>query len=311
MYKLFTSLFLVLAACADTWHEGDLSDMATPINPSALTTYPPSLSGPSAGGGVVSAQVNLEAQKLLDGVESARIGLYGGGMRRSVKCTGNGAGALTIQPLGSVVVTVAGVWTVYKDFSGDASERVTAGALNPTTLAGGALVASTRYWVYAFGSGNKIDFVASTTSPDSGLRYSSAPSTDYWFVSTFHVDVAGDVLHYTQNDLEYRYTQSITANRILTTGNATSTTNIAFNGSVDAKATGVWLKLNIAGSTAGQAVIYQPGDGVPFLAKNIYAATAAEQVEAAYPVLLLANGIDYVVNVSTVNLSIYIMGFTL
>jgi len=232
MYGFF-SLVLALCISCTTGPTGELKwdatigSMGVPQSPSATPTYPTTITPPVDGDPLSAPQLNIDVEtKLQNGVEAARLQNYGGGIQRRVKCTGSGAGALTIQPLGAIAVTVAGQWTVFPDLTGSASERVTSGALNPTTLAGGALVVSTRYWIYAFGSGGKIDFIASTVAPDAGLRYSSAPSTDYLYVSTFWVDAAGNIATYNQSGNKYTFRTIDTPNSVLTLGAATVKTTV-------------------------------------------------------------------------------------
>lgn len=179
----------------------DPSGMTTPQVPTS-TQFPITYLVPTPGDSIVSSVVRNAFQFLFNGVDASRLGLYAGGTKRRVVCTSNTA--MTIQPLGAAFVTDTAVWTMLSDQTGSASERVVSGTLNPTTLAGGSLSANTRYWVYAFLSGGKIAFEATTTAPDSGLAYSSG-GTDRLWVSTFYVDHASNILPYSQSELKFLY----------------------------------------------------------------------------------------------------------
>lgn len=289
--------------------------MGSPQSPSATPTFPATITPPINGDNLNATDLNVNVETpLQNGVEAARLLTYGGGLRRRVKCTGSGAGALTIQPLGAIVVTVAGQPTAFPDFSGSASERVTSGALNPTTLAGGALAASTRYWVYAFGSGGKIDFVASTVAPDSGLRYSSAPSTDYLYVSTFVTDSAGAVSPYTQSDNSYWYNNDVASDALvlLNAGSALAPTSVPTNFSVPAEASAICITALLNTSSAGRyARIRGVGGGSsnePLSMVDNGAVAYNQQVSLAQ---VGGTGFVYFVSNAATTLTVLTCGFTL
>lgn len=211
-----------LAGCMnfEVGQQTDLSVMATTITP-GIPAFSSSLTEPTAGDPVQSAQLRVDnAQKLLNAIEAARLGLYGGGIRRRVVCTDNTT--MTILPLGSVVVTDGtGKWLTIAN--------ITATSVSPTAMAG-SLSASTRYWVYAYAAtATTIDFVASINAPDTGLFYESA-NTQRLYVSTFITDNSANVLAYSQSDCYYQYAVlstigvGLNGNLILNAGHALSAT---------------------------------------------------------------------------------------
>lgn len=193
--------------------------------PSATPTFPASITPPVNGDNLDATVLNTNVQTpLQNGVEAARLLTYGGYLRRRVLCTSNTV--MAIAPLGAVVATVAGVNTVVPWTAGVAT-------INPTTLAGGALSANTRYWVYAtaaLSAGIPV-FVVSTNAPDAGLKYSSA-TTDQMYVSTFYTDGSMNIYKYTQNDNVYTYlgTSAIGGPLLLSGGSATGATPITVVG---------------------------------------------------------------------------------
>ena len=320
MYRFF-SLVLALCVSCTTGPTGELKwdatigSMGVPQSPSATPTFPATITPPVDGDALSAPQLNIDVEtKLQNGVEAARLQNYGGGIQRRVKCTGSGAGALTIQPLGAIAVTVAGQWTVFPDLTGSAGERVTSGALNPTTLAGGALSVSTRYWVYAFGSGGKIDFIASTVAPDAGLRYSSAPSTDYLYVSTFVTDSAGAVTPYAQSGTTYWYNNDVASDALvlLSAGSALAPTAVPTNFSVPAGATSVCINVGLNTSSAGRyARIRGVGGGVsnePLTMVDNGAVAYNQQVTFGQ---VGGTGFEYFVSNAATTLSVLTCGFML
>lgn len=190
--------------------------MASPQNPSATPTFPATITPPANGDPLDAQQLNLDVETpLQNGVEAARLLLYGGGIRRRVNCVSNTV--LTLQPLGAVAVTTGGIWTTYK--------HLTPSTVSPAVISGG-LLASTRYWVYAYSNAGSLDFIAVTISPDTGLKYQNG-NTDFIYVSTFVTDASSNVLPYTQTDSKYTYLE-VTGTEILVAGNATAATPVPF-----------------------------------------------------------------------------------
>jgi len=163
----------------------------TPSGPfySATTNF----NGPTDGEAANASSVNTPFGVISNSLEAQRLQTRGGGIRRRVLCTGNTS--LTVYPLGAVAVTENTAWGVFA--------HNTASVLSPASLTGG-LVADQRYWVYAFNDGGALGFTASTTGPDDGLRYKNG-DTDFFYVTTFITDNAGNVCKYRQNDSEYEY----------------------------------------------------------------------------------------------------------
>lgn len=209
---------------------------------------------------------------------------------------------MTIQPLGAIVVTVGGVWTVLA--------HTTASSVSPTTLAGGALSNSTRYWVYAYNSAGTLTFVADTTGPDVGLRYKNA-DTDKQYVSTFYVDSAGNVLPFEQSDSYYAYqVVADTGNRVLNAGNATALTTVALNASVPTQAACVLLVGITNVTAAGRRAYIYSSTGTPNGFSVADDGTTSGQGQGS---VALANGFtfDYQVSNAATTLTVYSTGFWL
>lgn len=214
--------------------------MTTPITPttsSIITT----LTGPADGEVANALSVNSVFQVLDNNVSALRLLTYGGGFRVRLSCTSNTV--MTIQPLGAVVVTVATVWNVLAN--------TTASTVNPTTIAGGSLSASTRYYVYAYSSGGVLTFIANTTAPDVGLMYENG-NTDRQFVTTFFADHASNILIYNQEDRYYSYmsrtTGGVRGNMVLNAGVAIVPTDINFAASVPSTAKIVRVQVYVTSS---------------------------------------------------------------
>lgn len=193
MRQIFALLLFVLLGCEGPRIVPLPSSMPTSITPATPPQIVTSLTGPADGDLATAATVNNVFQVLDNSVESIRLSVYGGGIRRRVTCTSNTS--MTIQPLGCALVTVAGVWT--------SLVHNVATPINPSVLSGG-LAATTRYWVYAKSTAGTIAFVVSTTASDIGARY-MAGNTDYLYVSTFITDSTAAIVPYSQCDGKYTY----------------------------------------------------------------------------------------------------------
>jgi hypothetical protein len=171
--------------------------MPTNIVPNAIPRIVTTLPAPNDGEIANSASLTQFVTPLVDDVEAYRLLLYGGGMRRRV--LGLDSTTMTIYPLGAVLLQTGGTWKAYA--------HTVSTAVNPTTLAGGALVASTRYWVYAYDNAGALAFTASTTGPDAGLRYMTG-NTAYFLVTTFWTNAAASLVPYSQAGDTYTYTDA-------------------------------------------------------------------------------------------------------
>ena len=75
--------------------------------PSATPTFPSTIAPPYDGDPLSATQLRVDdLTPLQNGVEAARLMLYGGGIKRRVKCSSNTV--MAVQPLGAVLVTVGG-----------------------------------------------------------------------------------------------------------------------------------------------------------------------------------------------------------
>lgn len=162
--------------------------MSTVISPTTPPVISLSLTGPSDGESANAASVNSPFAAIQNDVEALRQLTYGGGVQRRVTCGSNTS--LIVQPLGAVVVTEAGIWTVLS--------HTVSTTLSPVALTGG-LTNSTQYWVYAYDDAGSLNFTASVNASDLGLRYQTG-NTDYFYVTTFFTDSSGNVIRYTQSD---------------------------------------------------------------------------------------------------------------
>jgi hypothetical protein len=211
--------------------------MASPIVPNAIPTILTTLPAPNDGDLANSASLTQFVTPLVDDVEAFRLLTYGGGMRRKVIGTDNTT--MTIKPIGAVVIQTGGVWKAY-------AHTVTT-TVNPTTMAGGALAASTRYWVYAYDNAGALAFTVSTTAPDAGLRYMTG-NTAYFYVSMFCTTGVANLMQYAQTDEEY----VLAAANVLTNGNAVVNTPIPISSCVPAQATRLRYRATINTSAAGR-----------------------------------------------------------
>lgn len=185
--------------------------------PSATPSFPPTIAPPYDGDPLSATQLRVDdLTPLQNGVEAARLMLYGGGIKRRVLGVSNTV--LTISGL-AVLANLAGTWTVV---------NLAAGSVNPTTLSGG-FVNSTRYWVYVkISAGPVAAVIVTTDAPDAGLNYRTGDDSALW-LSTFVVTSAGNLLTYTQSDLDFVYDRHAADDSLLLNGNATVNTTVALN----------------------------------------------------------------------------------
>jgi len=214
--------------------------MPTNIVPNAIPSIVTTLPAPNDGEIANSASLTQFVTPLTDDSEAFRLLTYGGGMRRKVTVASNTS--MSVYPLGAVVLQTGGVWKAY-------AHTVTS-ALNPTTMAGGVLAASTRYWVYAYDNAGALGFTVSVTAPDAGLRYMSG-NTAYWYVSTFITSGASDILLYTQDDNNYELVPSVDT-EVLTAGSAMAVTAITTTAVVPSQAVSFYYRATINTTVAGR-----------------------------------------------------------
>lgn len=269
------------------------------IIPASPPTIAVTVPAPSDGDTANAASLAQFVQPLENSAEAFRLLTYGGGIRRRVVCVDNNT--MTIQPLGAIVVTLGGVWY--------ALVHTTASTVSPTTMAGGSLTNSTRYWVYAYSAAGVLSFVADTTGPDVGLRYKNA-DTDKQYVTTFYVDSVGTVIPYEQNDNAYFY-QDIdnNGNRVLSLGNATVQTTVALGNETPSQASSVLLyAFSDSSGAARRGYVYVTG-GFNGFSVSDDGATIPQQ-QGIIP-LTSGKSFSYKVSNAGMHLSVYVVGFWL
>lgn len=277
--------------------------MSTTITPNAVPTITTSLPFPNDGEIANSASLTQFGTPLVDDLEAFRLLTYGGGMRRKVTCTGNTA--MTIFPLGAVVVKSGGLWKTFT--------HTTSSAVDPTALAGGAIAASTRYWIYAYDNAGTLAFTASTTGPDSGLRYMTG-NASYFFVSTFYVNGASNILKYSQSDAEYMYSEPTAATALLVNGNATTLTGVNVVGAAIPSQATRFKYMSYALSTVANRNYTISGPGTAYSTLSVSVDTGIIPLQTLGEAAIIDSGADqlfYVVSNVAMQLNIYPHGFTL
>lgn len=175
--------------------------MGAPQNPSSAPPFPTTITPPVNGDNLNATTLNTDVETpLQNGVEAARLMLYGGHVKRTVVAASGTS--LTIDPLIAVMAGTSAAGPVNTVVVMNAPVTI-----NPRTLAGGNFVANTRYWVYAQLSGTPATisaWVVSTTAPEATLSYKSDDLSCY-FVTTFYAISTSGMLRYAQNDRYYAY----------------------------------------------------------------------------------------------------------
>lgn len=279
--------------------------MGAPQSPSTTPTFPATITPPANSDPCDATQLNTDVETpLQNGVEAARLLTYGGGLRRIVQATDNNT--MVIQPLGAVIVTVAGAWT--------ARANLSPSTIDPEALAGGAFAASTRYYVYVALVAGALTFSVSTTAPDAGRRYKTG-DTQYQFVSTFYTNAAMNLLPYKQNDSEYIYSSrtlagAVDGNLILNNGTAAIVTTVSIGGSAPSTATGLLIQhqatatANFAYSNAGFAVGNQE-----YIQSALNPWNASGLAGGCFP-LDYVSSIEYINDANTTHAFLWVAGFT-
>lgn len=276
--------------------------MGVPQSPSATPTFPATITPPADGDALSATTLNTNVETpLQNGVEAARLLTYAGGIRRNVICTSSTV--MVIQPTRAVVATVSSAWTVVPWTTGAAT-------IDPTALAGGALAASTRYWVYATAvlSAGVPVFVVSTNAPNAALGYSSA-TTDQMYVTTFYTDSTSAIIPYTQLNGQYLY-QDINnnGNRVLSLGNATVQTTVNLGAETPTGANAVIVYATTDSTAAARkGYIYVTGGYNGFSLDDD--GTNAPQGQGIIP-LVNGRSFDYKVTNAAMHLSAWIVGFS-
>lgn len=275
--------------------------MATTITPASPATFSPSLSEPTAGDNVLSAQLRVNnGQALLNSVEAARQQLYGGHIRRHVSCYASNA--ITIDPLGGVAVKLAGIWTTLLDTTGASFDPTNGGAVT--------LGISTRYWLYATITAGALVYSISTTAPDSGRKYLDSDESKL-YISTFITNPDRSVVPYVQSDNRFDYydTENQPSIKVLTNGAATLTATITIGLPLPTQSHNASMRFSIGNAGPGHgAFIYD-------FAGTVLASLADNGVIASYAnfhaALDTAHKFQYNVSNATYVIQGYVTGFNL
>jgi hypothetical protein len=249
-------------------------------------------------------------QPVLDATEAARMNLIGGGVRRRV--LGTSATSLTIKGLGAVTVeTAAGVWTTVA--------VPTSVTIDPTAVFGAALVADTRYWVYATITAGALAWHVSTTAPDAGFRFKTG-DTSKMYVSTFITGAAGALIAYKQSENFYEYLTfplgAVHGNKVVDAGSALVITPITLSTlAVPAGYTTARLFAQVSGTGAGAYAIFYPDTGAGMYCCKVY--SSARAVNDDWVVQFEAGGsaatddFAYIVDAGTTAVEIWVQSFVL
>ena len=212
---------------------------------------------------------------------------------------------MTIQPMGAVVVKVAGVWT--------AVPHTVATTIDPETLAGGAFAAATRYYVYVNVVAGVITWSVSTTAPDLGYRYKTGDE-QYQFISTFYTDSALNLLPYSQSDKTYVYQNrtpdglsgAIDGNLVVYRVTASGTQ--ALGGAVPIGARSVNLMALVVTGGAAFAGAVGPTGANPL--NSYFTAPAGSTVSVEFSCALAAGtSIDYAIVAAPTYMDIWVASF--
>lgn len=271
-----------------------LDSMSTAITPASPTQIVQTFNAPADGDIANAASVNVAFQSLENSVEALRFLTYGGGFHARVIGVNNQT--MVIQPLGAVVVKVAGIWT--------AVPHTVATTIDPEALAGGAFAVATRYYVYANVVAGSIVWSVSTTAPDVGLRY-KAGDEQYQFITTFVTAPAVAALFpYSQSGTSYVYGSSGLTQ--LNAGNAVGSTNIPLNYAIPSNARTAKLFARSNGTNAGHAANVT----VPTFGGIIF--TLIDDGTRAQFEISLSQGasFDYSVSNATMTFTVDAFGFT-
>ena len=238
--------------------------MPATLTPAPSPAFPPSLSVPQNGDILDATQEATLDQALLDGVEGARLMLYGGNVKRTVV-----AASGTSMTIGPLIAVMAG-----DNAAGPIDTVVpmlTSVTINPKDLAGGYFTANTRYWVYAQVSGSPATisaWVVSTTAPDATLSYKSDDKSCY-LVSTFWAISTTAYLRYAQNDRYYAYWDRTSlgagakGNLALDTNNTAGTTTVPWGDSVPTQSNCAKIEARMTGGAGPEVgMIFGTGIGV-------------------------------------------------
>lgn len=280
--------------------------MTLPITPAGAPVFPSTQNSPANGDPLDATQLRNDIETpFLDGIEGARLLLYGGGFRRRVSATSNTV--MVIQPLGAVMVKVAGQWQVVT--------HTVATTINPQTLAGGAFAASTRYYVYVNVVAGAIVWSVSTTAPDAGLRYKTGDE-QYQFITTFFTDSSNNMLLYSQEDSEYLYSDAgaytgVDGNQLMDLGVATVNTNVPFTAglAVPAGASAVLFLAAIGAAGTAQACFIRPAGGnrgLSVQSDGTHASTAQGWMS-----LVSGYSFDYLTSNAGAPVNVWALGFRL
>ena len=276
------------------------SHSMVPITPSGAPLFPSTQNSPANGDPLDATQLRNDIEvPFLDGIEGARLLLYGGGFYPRVKATSNTV--MVIQPMGAVIAKVGTDWQVVA--------HTVATTIDPQTLAGGAFAANTRYYVYVNLFAGVITWSVSTTAPDAGYRYKTGDE-QYQFVTTFYTDTGPNLIPYTQSGKTYLTKKFSPATVQLSGGNATVPTAVSFSAYVPTNASSVLLQLVFV-PNADLASAYLYSYDLTSLTMWGDAASGSNYIYTQVEASTLDGGFGYVVSNALDQLNVYALGFTL
>lgn len=166
--------------------------MPTVINPAVGETFPASLTGPADGDLANAASVNGAFQSVMNGIDLARIGLFGKKLRPRYYTSNRGNGGathpqVTVEALGRILVTEGGIWKIL--------QHTVASVIDLHTLLGAQTAAATRYYLYASSVAGVLTWQISTTGPSADLAYfSGGNGTDWAYIGTVYSSTADIIL---------------------------------------------------------------------------------------------------------------------
>jgi hypothetical protein len=285
--------------------------MGSPQSPSVTPTFPATITPPLNGENLDAPTLNVNVETpLQNGVEAARLLLYGGGLRLVV--SGDSGTSMTIQPMRGIMTGLVPGGPVVQALG--MLDPVT---INPKSLAGGAFTANARYWVYARLSGNPatLSWVVTTNGPDASLSYMSGDLSAQ-YVTTFYTLSTSAILRYTQNGNYYSYAQRIgtgsgaSGNLALDTTSTVGPATINWGPSAPVQANIAKLQVLFIGG-AGPCDLQLASSGESPGAEAALIATYKTTLNLDCVAVGGAQTFDYVLSANTGSIAVWIAGFWL
>lgn len=199
-------ILALVAACASSGNDFSIdvdngggsgrcipSRMPVTLTPASPPAFPASLTAPVDGDACSAASNNGPDQAMLDGITAARMML--GGMAYKPKLRSVNGSSIVMGAVPAMMLTVGGAWTVKGPI---ATQTFVVGDLE----AGGAYLASTRYYMYLYLVAGVVTRQITTTAPDANNKYKST-STDFVYVGSFATTDSGEIVAFSARDGVY------------------------------------------------------------------------------------------------------------